>query len=356
MYSEQIRKELNQVTLSCKFPPLPNLDHKDAAEYCLNKIRYFRQNGVPENHLYELESLLCINIPDYICENFDDFFKFLNYDVSAFFLAGERLCTLLDTEQKLITANKILTPLIHYLEKNYSELIETKFCFQDSFERYLFYLKNKGLEYSETNGNYTSIYVLYAKMLQLQYTFRKMAGDKPKAYLEESKRILDIAEKISPVNATVYIFMAKYYQEIGDDNFFHQNILKALYFIYRLNDDYGISHIYNILAMDYWKKDIKLCEALAVIESHYIDPMRSPVFFLLSKINKIKSTMDLEQACKLLKKSGIQVGFSDFVVDAAETFPKDKLSAKISDLLSTVLTDNKKINPKKKGFLSKLFG
>ena len=90
-------------------------------------------------------------------------------------------------------------------------------------------------------------------------------------------------------------------------------------------------------------KDSDICEAAAVIESHYIAPMRSPIFYLLSKIHNIQPAMNLEQASKVLQCSEIQVGFSDSVIGVAEAFsnePRVKTNDKLMGIISEVLNDS----------------
>lgn len=303
--SSDIMNEVYRVTLSCSSPPIGGTPEENA-RYVMGKIAYFRENGVSESELYELESKILRFIPDYVAENFAEFYAFLKEDISSIILTMDYYMARGD----YAAAKKIADPVADYLEKHKEALIDGHHCHQNIFETAMYTLEEKKLiETQHTKSNYTGFLILYAKVLQ---NTRIIRNNREEFCMKESRKFLLWAKELSPQNAGVWLYLGVSYH--GDEMLQLEHYKKALQYCYIKDGEYGLTAIYEHMAMHYWGKN--QTEIVAALKDMITELGGNPfmITFLLSKRQAPVSRPYRDT----LRKHSIPMGFSELVRKTAD--------------------------------------
>lgn len=297
-----VLRELLDTMSSCASPPLTD-DLEDRARWLMSRVEYFRENGVPEEALYLLEMRIPQYMPDFTARNFPEFFRFLHQDLTAIYFAMEYFVS----QGNFEAAKKISDPLVQYLEANREALTKGRACYQNPFEMALALLeKPDGRDFEKikhTKDNYTAFLVTYARILQ------GLAGEKDKKLrMEQSRQYLFWAREMSPVNASVWLYLGVSFMDdaVRAPAFFQQ----ALHYCFLKNGDYGLTAIYKSMALYYCKEGrYELANALCQLVRELGEDMPEPALPPLPSARPCR---------EILTENGIQVGFSRFVKEAAQ--------------------------------------
>ncbi len=352
----EILKELQQVLEETKSAPTSGTDEQNAG-YIIEKIKYFRERGVPERLLYKLETRIEIHLTDYVVNNFKDFFKFLNYDISSIYYSLEVLKKNMQFEQ----AERLAMPLADYLELHSELYSKGQFCFQHPVERVVYRLErlkkhdifDKNMV--SANGNYTAFFLSYAEILNYL------------AVQPESKRnncsanyYLDCAEKISPCNPGVWMTRASVMKDDEDEYF--RCMSKALEYTYFIKQPYGLIEIYEYLALHYAMKENFVLSSACCNACIYFGGNPVSAKYVLSKEEIDVDESDDWQS--VLSENKIQIGFSGIVIEACQMIKDSQENNDELEYIDAVLKISKDINgresvntviKKKSGFLKIIF-
>lgn len=310
---KNILDELQRVTMSCSSAPIVGTPEENA-RYVMDKISYFRENGVEESELYMLECKILQFMPDYVAENFSEFYAFLKEDISSIIMTME----LFMARGDYAAAKKIAEPMADYLERNKEALINGHHCHQNAFETAMYTLKEKRqIATQHTKSNYTAFLILYARVLQ--HT-RILRNNRDEFCMKESRKYLEWAKELNPQNAGAWLYLGVSYT--GDEAL-KLEIFKtvqldlykeALKYCYLKDGDYGLTKIYEHMAMYYWGKN--QIEVVAALRDYITELGGNSIVltFLLSKRHVTLSRPYWD----ILRKNGIQIGFSELVKKTAD--------------------------------------
>ena len=314
--SREILRELMQTMSSCASRPVMGKP-ADNANWLMGRVRYFRENGIPEEQLYALEMRIVQYMPEYVAGNFQYFLDFLQEDFTAITMGLEKL---LEAKQ-YSDAEKVAIPGALYLYKNKARLYDGHHCFQDAFEATMYTLE-KGGEPStpHTRCNYTAFLVVYARIL-CGMGFSRGVGE-----------ILEQALELSPQNAAVWLGLGdasehdrekqlKYYQ-------------KALNYCYRKDGPYGLTEIYRHMA--------ECCRQMGQTETACA--LRDFIVQLGANPGALATQLPAgKRPCTdVMGEQGIQIGFSRLVFFAVMMLQapesKDQLTPEIQEIMDTILS------------------
>lgn len=302
---KNIMDEVRMMVMSCSSPPIVGTPEENARRV-MEKIEYFREKGVSEKDLYELESKILLFMPDFVVKNFEEFYSFLKEDISSIYITME----LLMAKGDYVAAKKIADPLAAYLESHKTKLIDGHHCHQNSFETALYTLEaRRTIPTQSTKDNYTAFLVAYARILQNTKIVRH---NQEMFRMAESRKYLKWAQEMSPQNASVWLYLGVSYND--NEELQLEYYKKALQYCYLKDGDYGLTKIYECLAMHYWGKNkIEVVTALKELITA-LDGNPFMLTFLLSKRN-VPASRPFQD---VLRKYSIQVGFSDLVLQTVD--------------------------------------
>lgn len=297
-HTGELIKEYTRVLMECSSAPVG--DPTQAAEYAMGKINYFRGKGLPEKDLYHLEISVCTNIPSYVIANYQKVIETFQFDATPFWAATENLIN----QGKMDEAYAISKPFVDYIKQNQNTLVTGKHFFQSFIEDCLYRTENGFTMQTPidlTKGNFVGLLVAHAKLVQ------QMSITKP-----ELKGVgavyLDIAKKLSNVNASVYLVTAQGIDQ--DESLWKANIDKALLYCHEADDLYGIAQIYYHMGLHYMAhQNDQLSAACLTLAIHYAGQETTGLCnYLLSKTANGKA-LQLHEAIAILCDNQIQVGY-----------------------------------------------
>lgn len=296
-----LQREFVQVLISCSSPPIG--DAMQAAEYMIGKIRYFRENGLPEQDVQKLAMAICHHIPSYIESHFQVFMEAVNQDMTTIWLAAEQLLR----ANKVDQAYQISKPLADYLLENKDSLITGKYCFQNAEEEKIFCkVHNVSLADKErTAENYVRFLVIYAKLLQQLHSAKPAVADSSLPYLR-------LAKEMSDVNFSVYLYTARHYAK--DAQLSKMNLDLALRYCNPSAGVDALAAIYADMGTYYLAhRKQKLGAACLVTAHRYASTyaLRGTSKYLLQKTGR-HAEMTVERATRILHRNHIQVGYTNW--------------------------------------------
>ena len=326
-----IMDEVQMMIVSCSSPPIIGTPEENARRV-MEKIEYFRKNGVPENALYELESKILMFMPDFVVENFEEFYRFLKEDISSIYITME----LLMAKGDFAAAKKIADPLAAYLERHKAALIDGRHCHQNPFESALYIVESQGdLSTESTQDNYTAFLVAYARILQNTKIVRH---NQEMFRMAESRKYLKWAQEMSPQNASVWLYLGVSYND--NETLQLQYYKRALQYCYLKDGDYGLTKIYECLAIHYLGKN--QLELVAALKELIVALGENPLVlsFLLAKRNA--------PACRsfrdILRKNNIQIGFSPLVLQTVEILEDPRTGAQKNPAVQATIREIKSVH------------
>ena len=328
---KNIMDEVQMMVVSCSSPPIVGTPEENARRV-MERIEYFRKNGVPENALYELEGKILMFMPDFVVENFEEFYRFLKEDISSIYITME----LLMAKGDFAAAKKIADPLAAYLERHKAALIDGRHCHQNPFESALYIVETQGdLSTESTQDNYTAFLVAYARILQNTKIVRH---NQEMFRMAESRKYLKWAQEMSPQNASVWLYLGVSYND--NETLQLQYYKRALQYCYLKDGDYGLTKIYECLAIHYLGKN--QLELAAALKELIVALGENPLMlsFLLAKRNV--------PACRsfrdILRKNDIQIGFSPLVLQTVEILEDPRTGAQKNQAVQATIREIKSVN------------
>lgn len=294
-----LEKDFFDVYLQAKGTPLGN--PMDAWNWIMEKIAYFKENGLDRNKLYSLEGNVLLYLTPCYLSHFAEFQTTVD-DVAPVI----QTCEFLLKAENPLMSKQIAEPYVRYVESIQEEYLEGHFCVQGKNEFYLLWTDHEEMRgFNPTKDNYTYLFVMYCRILdcilystEQEYNYAQ----------SEKRRLLNIARTISPCNATVWEALSRV---SNSEEEYSEYISLALKYSLRPGEPYGIGAVYRNLATHYLQKDLELFEALYEFTEKY-NGDTTMLIYILSKINQEpRERIPLNEAENILKAAGIQVGLSE---------------------------------------------
>lgn len=108
-----LQDELLHTVFSCSSAPVSS-DLDDRARWLMEKIRYFRDGGIGEEDLYVLEKKILEFMPDFVCDNFEEYLGCLAGDLTGYCEYVESL----QQSGRWDQARKLLEPMVDHIQDN----------------------------------------------------------------------------------------------------------------------------------------------------------------------------------------------------------------------------------------------
>lgn len=303
---KNIMDEVRMMVMSCSSPPIVGTPEENARRV-MRKIEYFRENGVEERSLYELEGKILQFMPEFVAENFDEFFVFLKEDISSIYLVVHALVE----DGSYMAAKKIADPLAAYLERHKEELLDGHHCHLNAFETALFTIEEKRpIPTPKAKDDYTAFLIDYAIILQNTRIVRNNQGICCSG-MEESRKYLQWILDLCPQNPAAWLRLGISYDDQTEKQL--ECYWRALRYCYMMDGEYGLVRIYEKIALYYWKKN--QVEVVAALKDLIVALDRNP-FVLVILLSK-RPTPAKQDFRDILRKYNIQMGFSELVIQTA---------------------------------------
>lgn len=314
--SRDILWELLQTMDSCASPPLVGKP-ADNARWLMDRVRYFRENGIPEEQLYALEMRIVQYMPGYVADNFREFLDFLKADFTPITMGLEKLLE----AKRFFDARKVSDPAARYLSENRARLTQGRHCFQDAFEATMYTLEKGGEPKTPcTQCNYTAFLVAHAWILRETGAMGR-AGE-----------FLNWALELSPENASVWLGLGDASE--GNREKQLECYQKALHYCYLKDGPYGLTEIYRHMAQCYLQ--MGQTETAAALVG-FIRELGGAPGALATRLPAGK-----RPCADVMGEQGIQIGFSRLaffavmMMQAPES--KDQLTPEIQEIMDTILS------------------
>lgn len=277
---------------------------EQAWDWIVGRIRYFKEKGLKNDALWMLEQEAAINLPQSYRQHFNDFLAL-----------AERMTPIVWACEDLLIAGKgqtakdVADPYLDWLLAHPEKYSEGHFCVQNKEEAVLCILDGYPLTGTPTADNYTRFLVLYCRILD---NILAKTEDDLAAARRTKEKLLGIARKLSPCNATVWEALAKtVIAPSEDERLYREYINKALRYSTRTGEPYGLGTVYGNLALHYATAKPELAKALCMICRRYEgSPLAAEL--VLSK-QEVPAPANPDA---LLQREGIQIGFSEIVKTA----------------------------------------
>lgn len=297
--------ELREDIMRTQEPPE---DPLQAWDWAMGRIRYYKLKNAPRHMLYPLEANMLLYLTDQYEKNFEEYCDLAD-DMSPAIMVCEDFLENHDS----ISAFRIIYPYFQLVDSWSDQFAGRAVCCQNPMEETLMreaFPDMAGLP--RTKDNYTYLYVLYARVLyMLSY---KSEEEKGKA-LEEIRRVMQAALKISPWNSSVW---ETYARTLSRDREREEEYMACMQWALRYavfpGEPYGLGRIYANLAEHYAPENKELAGALCYAASKYGGDCTEAGAILEEKYGiKGSESEDLASCEKILREAGIQFGYSDIV-------------------------------------------
>lgn len=321
---ENIMGELLETIFSCSSPPLIG-SQEENARWLMDRIRYFRENGIDEDQLYVLDECIMKYMPEFVADNFPEFLKFLNYDYTPIITAMEELMENGDYD----AARKLSEPAALYLEKNRRKLIDGHHCFQNSFEASMRTVEKGGDPATPpTQWNYTAFLVAHARCIlntpqqpKGWSLFRRASSPE-----DEATKFLNLALSMSPENASVWLYLGAACRDNREKQL--QYYKKALHYCYLKDGAYGLTEIYRHLAEYYLQANQP--KVAAALRDFIVELGGNP-----------GTLSGRVPACKrphreVMEQNQIQIGFSRLALFATVLSSEEKPTDDVQSIIDTI--------------------
>lgn len=279
----------------------PAGDPHSAWNWVMDRIAYFKREGLARDKLYMLEGNVLLQLTDCYLANFSEFRSIVD-DVTPVILTCESLSAR-DAE----LARTIAEPYVRYLLSIKDEYFGKEICCQNQQEAFILFEDFPAMAgMPRTKDNYTYLFVLYCRILDNILFQAASDMDTRKA---EKRELLHIAKEISPWNSTVWEALSR---TADSEEAYQDYIKKALRYSTQAGEPYGLGTIYANLALHFASKDPQLAQALCYICKKY-NGNAMAAGFVLSKQSAAMPITSEAQAVSALQAAGIQTGYSDLV-------------------------------------------
>ena len=304
---DPVIEELHEDIMRTQEPPE---DSRQAWDWAMGRIRYYKSKNTPCQMLYPLEANMLLYLTDQYEKNFEEYCDLAD-DMSPAILVCENF---LENDDS-VSAFRIIFPYFQLTDSGSDQFIGKAVCCQNPMEEALMreaFPDMAGLP--GTKDNYTYLYVLYARVLfMLPY---KSTAEEEKA-MEEIRRIMQAALKISPWNSSVWETYARALSKDREKEEEYRACMQwALRYAAFPGEPYGLGRIYANLAEHYASDNKDLSRALCYAALKYRGDCTEARKILEKKygIKRIEAD-DMKSWNKILREAGIQFGYSDIVKD-----------------------------------------
>ena len=243
MDSNQLAKEIVQLYKTNEYEPFPGREEYFGDEM-LKKLAHYHAMHTPKELLMLLESQYLERNTDYVIRHFDRIWDVFEENIDSFLLVGTKL----NTEQKYERAYQLLSPVVRkVLEKQY--LFNNTLDIQSALNSALYraYINEKDLdEKQRLDQDYTLLLVQYAITLQNRKIIENFEET---VETGRSVMYLELAQKINPVFAGTYIYLAITKTDCSEAR---SEINKAMEICTTYDGAYGLAKAYEVLALLYF--------------------------------------------------------------------------------------------------------
>ncbi len=333
-----IYNEYFTTLMSCSSRPINGTDASNA-KFLIEKILYFRKNGIPNDMLYKLASKIIIFCTEYYENNFEDYLAIMNKSLIPAAMAIEEIGT--DSPEQTV---RISAPIIKYIKKiaeteNLAECV----CTENAFEIIMCSIENVENKIIKTVGNgWNSFFAKYFKiMLDIRY-----ARETTK-YLNYVINFAEYAEILCRESALVLYYIALCYDIIGEKeraNLVYHNALEKVY------DENILAAIYISLSTHWAESGNEiLCRSLLDIAMEYSDKPVAYPGISSDMMKKLlfpfdKTELNNFDSLKLLRDNCIPVGYSKLVKSASMCLHLSNANSDLQALTEKILSDNHNID------------
>lgn len=333
-----IFNEYFAVLMSCSSAPISGTVASNA-KYLIEKIQYFRKNGIPNELLYELASKIIVFCTEYYERNFEYFLTIMDNSLIPAAIAIEKIGT--DTPEQIV---RISAPIITYIKKiadtgNLAEYI----CIGNSFEIIMCSIENVENKVIKIIGNDWNIF--FSKYFKIMLDIRY--ASKSTEYFDDAINFAGYAEILFRESAPILYYIALCYDIAGKqekanlayynawEKAFDENILAAIYITLstrcaeRGNEE--LCHCLLDIAMEYSNEPV----AYPGISAEMMKKLLFP--FYKNKLN------DLEKL-KALENNGIPIGYSGLVKSVSMCLQISDTNSNLQSLAEKILSDKHNID------------
>ncbi|MCM1060266.1 MAG: FHA domain-containing protein [Eubacterium sp.] len=333
-----IFNEYFAVLMSCSSAPISG-NAESNAKYLIKKILYFRENGIPNEMLYELASKIVVFCTEYYESNFEDFLAVMGNSLIPAAMALEEIG--MNNPEQIV---RISAPIIAYIKKianteNWDKCV----CTGNTFEIIMCSIENVENNVIKIIANDWGVFfVKYFKiMLDIKYASKSVE------YFNDAVSFAEYAEVLFRESAPILYYIALCYDIAGKqekanlayhnalEKAFDENILAAIYISLSIqcaesgNED--LCHCLLDIAMEYSDKPVAYPCISADMMKKLLFPFHKNNFNYFDKL-------------KFLKDNGITIGYSKLVKSASMCLQISGTNSNLQTLAEKILSDKHSID------------
>lgn len=245
MDMNMLTKEIVQLYKTNEYEPFPGREESFGDEM-LRKLAHYHSIHAPKELLMLLESQYLERNTDYVIRHFERVWDVFEQSIDSFLLVGTKL----NTEEKYERAYRLLSPVIRKVLEN-TNLFEYALDIQTPLMSALYkaYLGEPGLnKKTRLDQDYTLLLVQYAITLQNRKVIENFEEI---VETDRSVMYLELAQKINPVFAGSYIYLANAKSDFKEAR---RVIDSAMEICTTYDGAYGLAKAYEILALLYFNE------------------------------------------------------------------------------------------------------